>query len=233
MGKTIQIIALMVTNQRNSKHQLSEAGKHDVDEDEDEAETKDKAKLKAKQSKTGYGKTTLIVAPASLLHQVHGSLLHSYSVIEDYISGEKRLKQNARTVFCVFTSIMANTSSKQSKTSKLLVYVSVSVNQFQGDPRLQVILVSYQTLTAEFPTKLDTSDQSGWLPEMGCVYLSWPCIGIVSCETLMQWYFSKNEVVPCRAGRSSSRAQSTHAICSVHFPPADEVSVVSLWYTHL
>ncbi|KAF8588075.1 hypothetical protein K439DRAFT_703082 [Ramaria rubella] len=30
-----------------------------------------------------------------------------------------------------------------------------------------VILVSYQTLTAEFPSKLDTSDLSGWMPEMG------------------------------------------------------------------
>ena len=33
----------------------------------------------------------------------------------------------------------------------------------------QVILVSYQTLMADFPTKLDKSDQSSWLPEMGCV----------------------------------------------------------------
>jgi SNF2 family DNA or RNA helicase len=68
LGKVVQMIALMVANQRDSGHQLHKPEIHD--DDDDEEETKGKGKLKAKPKKMGYGKTTLIVAPASLFHQV-------------------------------------------------------------------------------------------------------------------------------------------------------------------
>ena len=80
LGKTIQIIALMVSNQRNSRHQLNKDGLQVADEDEEEPEPKAKGKMKARAKRVGYGKTTLIVAPASLLHQVRISHLQFYSV---------------------------------------------------------------------------------------------------------------------------------------------------------
>ncbi|KAF8512773.1 SNF2 family N-terminal domain-containing protein [Gautieria morchelliformis] len=132
LGKTIQMIALMVTNQRDSRHQLHKPEKQD--EDDDEEGTKGKGKLKAKPKKMGYGKTTLIVAPASLLHQWREEI-------------ETKCQEGLLRVHIHHGK-----------------YKLKSVKELRG---FDVILVSYQTLTAEFPTKLDPSEQSGWLPEMG------------------------------------------------------------------
>lgn len=74
LGKTIQLIALMVANQPNSEHQVNNPRVQDAEEvveeeeeEDDEVDTKRKGKT---AKKVGYSKTTLIVAPASLLHQV-------------------------------------------------------------------------------------------------------------------------------------------------------------------
>lgn len=117
LGKTIQIIALMVANQRNSRHQVNNAGIHvGEDEDELEAEVRGEGKLKAKANRAEYGKTTLIVAPASLLHQACISLLQFCSITKESVSGEKRSKPSARTVFCVFIFTMENASLRPSKS---------------------------------------------------------------------------------------------------------------------
>jgi SNF2 family DNA or RNA helicase len=83
LGKTIQIIALMVTNSRGSRHDSAQG--QDSEEEDGEAEptgnVKAKSKAKAGQTqpkKAGWSKTTLIVAPASLLRQVRNCHVLSF-----------------------------------------------------------------------------------------------------------------------------------------------------------
>ncbi|KAF8510456.1 SNF2 family N-terminal domain-containing protein [Hysterangium stoloniferum] len=129
LGKTVQIIGLMVVNQRDSSQRSQEEdGKHD-----EEAEEKENVKVKSRK-RIGFSKTTLIVAPASLLRQWKEEI-------------ETKCQEGLLRVHI-------HHGKYKLKTVKVL-------KQFD------VILVSYQTLTAEFPSHLDTSDQSDWLPEMG------------------------------------------------------------------
>ena len=79
LGKTIQMIALMVANPPNSEHQVNKPQVQAEEEEVEEivANSKGKSKVLATAKKMGYGKTTLIVAPASLLHQVRTRMKHN------------------------------------------------------------------------------------------------------------------------------------------------------------
>jgi len=72
LGKTIQIIGVMVVNQRDSDHALKakEEAEEEEEEEEEEIVSKKRGNSKTKSRRTGFSKTTLIVAPASLLRQV-------------------------------------------------------------------------------------------------------------------------------------------------------------------
>jgi len=132
LGKTFQMIALMVVNQRDSD-QSTRCDLDDEDED-DEQPVKGKGQSKPKPNKIGFGKTTLIVAPASLLRQWREEI-------------ETKCQEGLLRVHI------------HHGKGKLMTV--------KGLRQYDVILTSYQTLTAEFPTKLNKTDQSDWLPEMG------------------------------------------------------------------
>ena len=136
LGKTIQIIALMVVNQRDLGRPLAKRNLDDEGEDDEpQANEKHSAKLKIRAKSVGYSKTTLIIAPASLLRQWREEI-------------ETKCQDGLLRVHI-------HHGKDKIKSVKCL-------------RRYDVILTSYQTLTAEFPTKLNTNDLSDWLPEMGC-----------------------------------------------------------------
>lgn len=120
LGKTIQILALMVLNPRGSTYEKESVG-----------DTTDKNN---KIQKSGFSKTTLVVAPASLLRQWKEEIemKSQEGLFRVHIHhGKEKLK---------------------------------SVKEIRA---FDIVIVSYQTLMAEFPSQLDKLDQSGWLPEHG------------------------------------------------------------------
>lgn len=137
LGKTIQILALMVLNPRGSSYEKEPIG--------DETDKPNK-----KTQKSGFSKTTLVVAPASLLRQWKDEIETKCQegLFRVHIHhGKEKLK-----------------SVKEIRAFDVRLY-HMSIHYLYNTR--QVVIVSYQTLMADFPNHLEKLDQSGWLPEHG------------------------------------------------------------------